>query len=308
MTELAGADLRIAALRRFAVAISVLNILGHSVLGFEQSWAQPLVALAVAYTLELVLELLTARAERRRPRFVGGPQALLDFLLPGHITALAVSMLLFSNAAIGPTVFATAVAVGSKALFRAPVNGRRRHYFNPSNVGIAATLLVFPWVGIAPPYQFTEGVVGALDWIIPGIIIVSGTFLNWRFTRKLPLIVAWLGTFAAQAVARSLVLGSPMVAGLTPMTGLAFLLFTFYMVSDPGTTPRSTGRQVAFGVSVALVYGLLQVVHVVFGLFFSLGIVCAVRGVGLHAMAARRAAREARKSESLAPVLEVARR
>ena len=32
-------DLRLPALRRFAIAISVLNIFGHAVLGFEQSLA-----------------------------------------------------------------------------------------------------------------------------------------------------------------------------------------------------------------------------------------------------------------------------
>jgi hypothetical protein len=39
------ANRRLADLRRFAIAITVLNILGHTVLGFEQSWAVPLVSL-----------------------------------------------------------------------------------------------------------------------------------------------------------------------------------------------------------------------------------------------------------------------
>jgi hypothetical protein len=43
--------IRLGGLRRFAIAISILNILGHTVLGFEQSWAQPLVALATASVL-----------------------------------------------------------------------------------------------------------------------------------------------------------------------------------------------------------------------------------------------------------------
>ncbi|HEX7771805.1 MAG TPA: hypothetical protein VF435_05245, partial [Pyrinomonadaceae bacterium] len=41
--------------------------------------------------------------------------------------------------------------------------------------------------------------------------------------------------------------------------------------------------QIAFGFSVAAVYGLLMVTHVVFGLFFALSIVCAVRGLGMYA-------------------------
>ena len=34
-----GPDLRIAALRRFAVAITLLNLAGYTFLGFEQAWA-----------------------------------------------------------------------------------------------------------------------------------------------------------------------------------------------------------------------------------------------------------------------------
>jgi hypothetical protein len=71
------------------------------------------------------------------------------------------------------------------------------------------------------------------------------------------------------------------------MTGTVFVLFTFYMMADPGTTPVPRRSQVVFGASVALVYGLLQVAHVVFGLFFSLAMVCMARGTYL-ALASRR--------------------
>jgi hypothetical protein len=67
------------------------------------------------------------------------------------------------------------------------------------------------------------------------------------------------------------------------MTGFAFVLFTFYMVPDPGTTPSRPRDQVCFGAAVAAVYGLLQVVHVVYGLFFALAITCALRGASLWA-------------------------
>ena len=58
---------RLGGLRRFAVAITILNILGHTVLGFEQSWAQPLVAPGTAYGLEFLLELLGAWSAGRTP-------------------------------------------------------------------------------------------------------------------------------------------------------------------------------------------------------------------------------------------------
>src|ERR1700755_1564260 len=90
--------IRLGGLRRFAIAISILNILGHTVLGFEQSWAQPLVALATGYSLELLFELLNCWSTGQKPAFTGGgPMKFIDFLLPAHISALAVGMLTYAN-------------------------------------------------------------------------------------------------------------------------------------------------------------------------------------------------------------------
>jgi hypothetical protein len=82
---------RIGGLWRFAIAISVLNILGHTVLGFEQAWAHPIVALAVAYTMELSLEAIDAWAQRRRARFLGSPRIFAEFLLSGPSARESVS-------------------------------------------------------------------------------------------------------------------------------------------------------------------------------------------------------------------------
>jgi hypothetical protein len=274
---------RLAGLRRFAFAITFLNLLGHTVLGFEQSWAQPLVALATAYSVEIFLETIDARVNRQQARFQGSFGNFIDFLLPAHITALAVAMLLYANERLLPIAFATAVAIASKAIFRIP--GGKRHFFNPSNFGITITLLLFPWVGIAPPYQFTENLSGWGDWLLPGLIVCTGTFLNARFTGKLPLIAAWLGGFILQAGLRSYVFETPILAALLPMTGVAFVLFTFYMVTDPGTTPSKPLDQIVFGASIAAVYGLLMLCHIVFGLFFALTIVCTFRGLGFYTQA-----------------------
>jgi len=272
---------RLAGLRRFAVAITVLNLLGHTLLGFEAAYAYPLVALATGYCVELLLELVDATAMGRPLAFWGSPQTLIDFLLPAHITSLAIAMLLYSNANLWPIALATAIAIASKAIFRVDVNGRSRHFLNPSNFGISLVLLLFPWVGITPPYQFTENLHGAGDWLLPAAIVVTGSFLNSRFTHRMPLIGAWLGAFALQALLRSSWFGTPLLPALLPMTGVAFVLFTFYMVTDPGTTPSSLRGQLLFGAAVGAAYGLLMACHVVFGMFFALTLVCLCRGVWL---------------------------
>jgi enediyne biosynthesis protein E5 len=275
---------RLGGLRRFAIAITVLNILGHMFFGFEQSWAHPVVALAAAYSAELLLEFVDAQCNHRPLRFLGGgARRFVQFLLSAHISGLACAMLLYANERFGPVIFASVVAICSKAVLRAPNGNGTRHFFNPSNFGITVTLLAFSWVSVAPPYQFTENMTSLGDWILPAVIVCTGTFLNARFTHRLPLIAAWLAGFVAQAAVRSLFFDSPFEAALVPMTGVAFILYTFYMITDPATTPESRRDQIAFGLSVAAVYGLLMVAHVVFGLFFALTIVCTVRGVWMFA-------------------------
>ncbi len=84
--------IRLGGLRRFALAITALNIIGHSVLGFEQSIAQPLIAVFTAYAVEIILEWIDAWTNGRQPRFRGGVRPLIDFLLSAHITGLATAM------------------------------------------------------------------------------------------------------------------------------------------------------------------------------------------------------------------------
>jgi hypothetical protein len=137
-------------------------------------------------------------------------------------------------------------------------------------------------VGFAPPYHFTENITGVWDWILPGIILMTGVVIHGCFTGRLPLVVAWLLGFALQGQIRAYLFNTPALVPLMPMTSAAFIVFTLYMVPDPATTPLKPWRQACFGFSVAMVYGVIQVLHLVFGLFFALVTVCAIRGLSLH--------------------------
>jgi enediyne biosynthesis protein E5 len=285
-------DLRLAALRRFAFAITLLNVLGHTVLGFEQSWAAPLVGVATAYAAELLLETLLAWQQGRRPRYLGvGGVGVVDFLLSAHITGLAVSMLLYTGERLAPIAFAAAAAIGSKYVLRVgTAGGGSRHFLNPSNFGITLTLLVFSYVGITQPYMFTEKLNAVGSWVLPAVLVCAGSFLNGRFTHKLPLIAGWVGGFVLQALVRWGLFGNLPLASLMPLTGVALLLFTFYMVTDPATTPVPAWRQVGFGAAVAATYGVLLAAHVVFTPFFALTVVAMGRGALQWAAARRRLA------------------
>lgn len=275
--------LRLFALWYFMILMIVWNILGHTFLGFEQSHAAVLVTLGAAIFFQLFLEWVDARAKNREVRWAGGWGNFINALPAALIPGFACSMLLYPNEQLWPFIFAVALSIGSKVLIRAPVGGgHTQHVFNPSNFGIALTLVLFPQVGFAPPYHFTENLVGIWHWILPVFILFTGVVIHGLFTGRLPLVAAWLIGFALQGQIRAWLFGFPAVVPLMPMTSAAFIVFTLYMVPDPATTPLKPWRQAAFGFSVAMVYGLIQMMHLVFGLFFALITVCAIRGVSLH--------------------------
>jgi hypothetical protein len=118
-------------------------------------------------------------------------------------------------------------------------NGHTQHIFNPSNLGVGATLVLFPDVGFAPPYHFTGNITGLWDWGIPIIVLITGIIIHALFTGRLPLVAAWVGGFILQGLVRANVFGTP--------------FFVPPMIPDPATTPLKPARQALFGFCVAMV-------------------------------------------------------
>ncbi len=291
------ADPRYTALRNFAISISALNVFGYTLLGFEQPWLWPLLAVLSGYATEIIFELIHAWSRQERPRFLGrGARGVYEFLLPAHITALAVNMLLYANNQFWPVLFGVVLAVSQKHFLQAPIAGRMRHFMNPSNFGIAVTLLLFgSWVSISPPYMFTEWASSYFRIFIPIVILTSGTVINAMLTKRVALIVGWMGTFFIQAFIRHWLWGVQLNTALSVMTGVAFILFTNYMITDPGTTPTRPRAQFMFGSSVAIVYACLMEFNIVYTLFFATAIVCAARGLGWWVAYLRRTRREGKR-------------
>jgi hypothetical protein len=292
-------DPRYLALRNFAISISAFNIFGYTLLGFEQPWLWPFISVLYAYALEIAFENISAWAQRRERRYRGnGMRGLYEFLLPSHITALACNMLLYANNQIWPILFAVGVGVTGKHALQAPIQGRMRHFMNPSNFGITMTLLVFggSWMSIAPPYEFTEKANTFFRVMIIVIIATAGTVINALLTKKTLLIVGWMGGFLIQGALRHWIWHVSLFNAWGVMTGVAFILFSNYMISDPGTTPSRPRNGFMFGASVAMVYGIMMVFNIVYTLFFATSFVCAARGAGwwvAHFLNKRRAARAA---------------
>jgi hypothetical protein len=273
-------------LRTSATLATVFTILGHTVFGFEQSLAQVFVALVTGHSCALFFEWVDARANSRPPGFSGGPKKCIDFLLSAHMTSITLSFLLYVNQRLWIMAFAVALAIGSKYLLRVPQNGRLQHFMNPSNFAIAAVLITFQWTGILP-WGFTVDIHGVFDWIVPAIIVGLGIRLNLLFTSRIPLIASWLITFVALAFGRAWLQNSHVAAELVVLTGIPMVLFTFYMITDPQTTPSRLSSQILFGAGIAFAYSVLLMLHVQYTMFYSVTVVCLTRGIYMCALSLR---------------------
>ncbi len=268
-------------LRMSATLATVLTFLGHTVFGFEQSVAQVFVALVAGHSSALLFEALDARANGVAPEWAGGGwRKLLDFQLSAHMTSITLSFLIFVNESLWAMALTVVLAIASKYLLRVRQNGRLRHFMNPSNFAIAVVLIVLPWTGILP-WAFTTKLSGAWDVIVPCIIVALGLRLNLLFTGRLPLIGSWLVAFVGLGWARSFVLGSPVQAELVPLSGVAMVLFTFYMITDPQTSPSTTRGQILFGSGIAAAYTLLLAFEIQYTMFYAVTLSSAIRGFGL---------------------------
>jgi hypothetical protein len=271
------------ALWYFTTLLILWNILGHTVLRFEQSHMQTLVGLGTALSVQILLEWVDARANRRPLRFSGGWKNFVNFLPPAIIPGLAVPMLMLGSKLLWPIAFASALAIASKVLIRVPVGGGRwQHLFNPSNFALALTFFLFDWVAVAPGYHFTGNVTGWLNWAMPLGVLVTGLIVHALFTGRLPLVFAWLAGFAVQAIVRIWAFDLPWPVPFVPFTSAAIIVFTLYMIPDPATTPLARVPQMVFGFSVAIVFGILLVNQVVYTLFYALVLVSLARGILLY--------------------------
>jgi Na+-transporting NADH:ubiquinone oxidoreductase subunit NqrB len=132
------------------------------------------------------------------------------------------------------------LAIASKFVLR--WNGK--HVFNPTNFGIVALLLTTGDAWVSP------GQWGNLALLAFLIASAGGLVVN-RAARS-DVTCAFLGFWAALLAARAAWLGDPWSIPLHQLQSGALLLFSFFMISDPKTTPDSRAGRILFALLVAL--------------------------------------------------------
>jgi enediyne biosynthesis protein E5 len=136
-------------------------------------------------------------------------------------------------------VAAGILAVSSKFALRIG----RKHVFNPTNVAVVVMLLVSDRVWVSP------GQWGSVAWFA-FLMACAGSLVVTRAARA-DVTLAFLATWVLLVAGRSWWLGDPIAIPLHRFQSGALLLFAFFMISDPKTTPDSRAGRLIFAALVA---------------------------------------------------------
>ena len=154
------------------------------------------------------------------------------------ISGLSLCLLLRTNS-FEWALAASVLTIGGKFLLR----WDGRHVFNPTNFGLVVTLLTGAgWV--------SAGQWGAVAFFA-FFIACLGSLVVTRAARG-DVTGAFLGSYAALLFARAWWLGDPLAIPLHQLQSGALLLFAFFMISDPKTTPVSRRGRILFAFLVAV--------------------------------------------------------
>ena len=228
-----------------AAALTLWTILGQTTYYFNRDPLQIGIAMGVGMLIDFLIALIRQR------------QIMVP--LSAYITGLSVGILLESH---DWRVYAVASAWG--VLSKYLIYDGTRHVFNPSNFAIVmALLLLHGEASIAPGSQW-----GA-DYRVALVIMVLGLMLMRR-VQRLDLVLAWLGGYLVMGLVRMALGQGGLVFVLGPLTGAEFALFSFSMLPDPKVTPPTPRGRILYGLSIAVLDGVLRYLEIRYSMFYSL--------------------------------------
>jgi Na+-translocating ferredoxin:NAD+ oxidoreductase RnfD subunit len=172
-------------------------------------------------------------------RFIDGQWQVPSSAL---ITGLIVAMVLSPHQSAVVAVVASTLAIGSKYVLRT----RREHIFNPAAFALVAVILIFG------ADQSWWGALADLAWPLSLVVLAAGAVVAQK-TNKFPQVLTFLASYFLLFTLVSL--GNPTAVAemfRNPYAQSALFL-TFFMLTDPPTSPSRYTDQVWFGVLAALV-------------------------------------------------------
>lgn len=215
-------------------SLSTILLYGLLFLRFDVSAAQIVVTFATA--------LLTQYAGTRWHKLPA-----FDPLSP-LVSALGLCIFLRTND-LPVVALASFIAIASKFVIR----WKNKHVFNPTNFALVAVIASgLGWI--------SAGQWGQVAWF--GFLIAClGSLVVTRAARA-DVTLAFLSFYVGLLFARAVWLGDPLTIPFHQIESGTLLIFSFFMITDPKTTPDSRTGRIVFSLLVALTALSIQ-----FGLF-----------------------------------------
>ncbi len=217
---------------QIAILLSLL-IYGIIKLDFEVNLVQSLIILSSVLTSQLLLTNLF-NLERFDPR-------------SPLISGLSLCLLLRSDSML-LIILCAVITIGSKFVLR--WNGK--HIFNPTNIGIVCFLLLSDHVWVSPGQWGNAAFMGFLIACIGGLVVNRAS--------RSDVTYAFMFFYTALIFGRAIWLGDPLLIPFHQIQNGALLIFTFFMISDPKTTPDTRIGRIFFALMVSLVSYYFQFV------------------------------------------------
>src|SRR5262245_18819938 len=205
-------------------SLGCLLAYGMAVRGFDVSPGRAALLLSACLLTQLACERL-AGLTRFEPR-----SAL--------ISGLSLCLLLRTNS-WALALLAAFLTIGSKFAFRV----RGKHVFNPTNFGLVALMAATGQVWASPGQWGNLALVAFLTACAGGLVVNRAA--------RGDVTLAFLRFWAGALLARAAWLGDPLSIPLHQLSSGALVLFSFFMISDPKTTPDSRAGRVLFAFLVA---------------------------------------------------------
>ena len=161
------------------------------------------------------------------------------------ISALSLCLLLRAD-----TLWVVAAAASVSIASKFVIQIGRKHVFNPTNGALALMMLLTPAAWLSPGQWGNVAFFAFLMACLGGLVA-------YRALRS-DVALGFIVVYALLLFGRSWYVGEPMVIPLRRLESGGLLLFTFFMISDPRTTPDHPVARVLFGALVAFVAWYIQ--------------------------------------------------
>lgn len=166
--------------------------------------------------------------------------------LSALVSAVGLCIFLRTND-LAMVALASLIAIGSKFVIR----WKKKHIFNPTN--LALVVILASGLGWISPGQW-----GQVAWL--GFLIACmGSLVVTRAARA-DVTLSFLAFYLGLLVARALWLGDPLTIPFHQIESVTLLIFSFFMISDPKTTPNSRAGRIFFTFLVAVAALFVQFV------------------------------------------------